>query len=209
MKQYVFFFILLFFADLSINQIKAQESMDEADYARAVSFLWQNVNNKKAFNLNVSPNWFPDSTGFWYTFQDKTAKNFMKFDFTGMKAEKWFDHERLASILSKELNEEVKATDLPITALEYISKSEIKFDVKTKYFKFNLKTFQLYLQEEKQEKLSPMESKSPDGKWIAFIKNYNLFLKLVETGEERQLSHSGVKNYEYASYYGWDDIIEG
>lgn len=65
MKQYFFISILLFFGSLSIKQVRAQEVLPEADYARAVSFLWQNINNKKAFNLNVSPNWFPDSTGFW------------------------------------------------------------------------------------------------------------------------------------------------
>jgi dipeptidyl-peptidase 4 len=201
--------VVLFISFFSLKPVVAQEQMSEADYARAVGFLWQNVNNKKAFNLNVSPNWFPDSTGFWYTIQDKTAKNYMKFDFDAMKPEKWFDHERLATLLSKELNEEVKATDLPITALEYIGKKELKFNVKNKNFKLDLNTYQLSLIEEKKEKRNPHESKSPDGKWIAFTKNYNLYIKSAETGEERQLSQTGVKNYEYASYYGWDDIMEG
>lgn len=209
MKLSLILVAILCFEVLSYNKIWAQEQLPEADYIRSVSFLWQNVNNKKAFNLNVSPNWFPDSTGFWYTLQDKTAKNFMKFDFAVMKHENWFDHERLASLLSKELNEEVKATNLPITALEYIGKSEIKFLVKNKNFKLDLNTYQLSLNEVQKEKQNPLESKSPNGKWIAFTKNYNLYLKSVETGEERQLSHNGVKNYEYASYYGWDDTIEG
>jgi dipeptidyl aminopeptidase/acylaminoacyl peptidase len=183
--------------------------MTKEDYSRAVSFLWQNVNNKKAFNLNVSPNWFPDSTGFWYTVQDKTAKNYMKFDFTTLKADKWFNHQKLAELLGVELNEEVKATGLPISSLEYINQNELRFRAKNKNFKLDLNIYQLQQQDEKKEPENPMESKSPDGKWIAFTKNYNLFLKSTATGEEKQLSHNGIKNYEYASYYGWDDIIEG
>jgi dipeptidyl aminopeptidase/acylaminoacyl peptidase len=183
--------------------------MTKEDYSRAVSFLWQNVNNKKAFNLNVSPNWFPDSTGFWYTVQDKTAKSYMKFDFATLKADKWFNHQTLAELLGVELDEEVNANGLPISNLEYINQNELRFSVKNKNFKLDLNTYQLQLEGEKKESENPMESKSPDGKWIAFTKNYNLFLKSTATGEEKQVSHAGMKNYEYASYYGWDDIIEG
>ncbi|MGC4232244.1 MAG: prolyl oligopeptidase family serine peptidase [Niabella sp.] len=53
------------------------------------------------------------------------------------------------------------------------------------------------------------ESKSPDGEWTAFVKEYNLFIKNNKTGEEKQLSYNGKKNYEYASYYGWGELIEG
>lgn len=195
----------------SISNAFAQEQMATTDYSRAVSFLWQNVNNKKAFNLNVTPNWFADSTGFWYAVQDKNGKTFMKydFDFATHKAAQWFDHEKLAEMLRKELNEEIKATDLPISALEYINKNELKFRAKNKSFKLDLNSYMLSLDEDMKDEENPMESKSPDGKWIAYTKNYNLFLKSVATGEVRQLSHAGVKNYEYASYYGWDDIIEG
>jgi len=186
-----------------------QEQLPETDYTRAVSFLWQNVNNKKAFNLNVSPNWFSDSTGFGYTIQDKRGKSFMKFDFVTMQTRKWFYHVKLAELLANELKEEVKANELPISELKYISKTELDFKAKNKNFKLDLNTYKLHTNEEKEQIENPIESKSPDGKWIAFTKNYNLFLKSVETGEERKLSHAGVKNYEYASYYGWDDIIEG
>ena len=49
------------------------------DYARAVSFLWPNVNNKKAFNLFLRANWFPDSSGFWYMTQSKEGKTYQKW----------------------------------------------------------------------------------------------------------------------------------
>ena len=39
--------------------------------------------------------------------------------------------------------------------------------------------------------------------------NYNLYIKSVETGALKQLSTDGFKNYEYASWYGWGEIMEG
>ncbi|MCH5599987.1 DPP IV N-terminal domain-containing protein [Niabella ginsengisoli] len=54
-----------------------------------------------------------------------------------------------------------------------------------------------------------MESESPDKAWTAFVKDYNLFIKKTGSGAEKQLSFDGAKNYEYASYYGWGEIIEG
>ena len=53
------------------------------------------------------------------------------------------------------------------------------------------------------------EITSPDNKWIAFSKDYNLYVKSLESEEVKQLSKSGKKEYEYASWYGWDDIMEG
>ena len=208
MNRFLFISVYLLLGLASINQLKSQEQLTKADYKRAVSFLWQNVNNKMAFNLNVSPGWFPDSTGFWYTVQDKTGKSYMKVEFSDLKPVSWFDQERLAKILSNELNEEVNANDLPVRSLECINKSQIKFRVNNKSYKLDLNTYQIEIEAEKVEKPDRLESKSPDGKWIAFSKNYNLFVKSVETGEERQLSKDGCKNYEYTSYWGWDDIIE-
>src|SRR5690606_2115518 len=50
---------------------------------------------------------------------------------------------------------------------------------------------------------------SPDGNWKAYVKNYNLFVENLETGEEIQLSYDGKKDYEYASSWGWSDMVHG
>ncbi|MDH4057463.1 MAG: hypothetical protein OEU76_01805, partial [Cyclobacteriaceae bacterium] len=93
---------LLFFL---IVKIVTAQSLDKSDYARAVSFLWENVNNKKAFNLHVTPNWFTDSTGFWYVHYSKNEKLYNKVTIKPMQKSVLFDHvqvaERLGSILQK------------------------------------------------------------------------------------------------------------
>ena len=51
---------------------------------------------------------------------------------------------------------------------------------------------------------SRRESKSPDGKYVAFIKDWNLWLREVESGEEKALTTDGVKDFGYATdNAGW------
>jgi len=45
---------------------------------------------------------------------------------------------------------------------------------------------------------------SPDGKYVAFIRDWNLWIKDIETGEEKALTTDGIKNYGYATdNAGW------
>ena len=44
---------------------------------------------------------------------------------------------------------------------------------------------------------------SPDGKWIAFIKNQNIYVKEVATGKEKQLSLDGTLGNYYSAYIRW------
>ncbi|HXG37686.1 MAG TPA: DPP IV N-terminal domain-containing protein, partial [Bacteroidota bacterium] len=46
--------------------------------------------------------------------------------------------------------------------------------------------------------------KSPDGKWEAFIRNWNLWVREVATGNEKQLTTDGEQNFGYATdNAGW------
>lgn len=51
---------------------------------------------------------------------------------------------------------------------------------------------------------SRYESKSPDGKYTAFIRDWNLWIKEVESGDEKALTTDGVKDFGYATdNAGW------
>jgi dipeptidyl-peptidase-4 len=201
MKKLISFLFLIALANVSPAQ-----SITKADYARAVSFLPQNLNGKKMFNINVQPVWAADSTGFLFLTQNKDGKQFNKIDLQKMQAEPLFDHERLAKLLSDSLKMQVKGNNLPFNSARYINKNRISFNAGGKTYDLDLITYQLSLQEGQQNN---MESKSPDGKWIAYADNCNLYIKSTSTGEVKQLSTNGSKNYEYASWYGWGELIEG
>ena len=60
-----------------------------------------------------------------------------------------------------------------------------------------------------KEEVDKKEKTSPDKKWVAYAKDHNLLIKSANGDVVKQLSKSGEKGYEYASYYGWYDIMEG
>ena len=93
MKKVISFILLILFVYTSTSQ-----SITKSDYARAVSFLPQNLNGKKMFNINVQSAWAADSTGFLFVTQNKESKQFNKIDLKRMQPELLFDHERLAKI---------------------------------------------------------------------------------------------------------------
>lgn len=199
--------LVLILSTLAIT-VHAQ-SITSSDYARAVSFMWDNVNNKKAFNMALTPNFFPDSTGFWFTSYSANNKSYEQITFKPLKRSPLFDHGKLATQLGESLKESIDSKALPLENVKYVSASSIEFTAKRKNFHWNNQTGSLTGKFDMQGPANPLESKSPDGKWIAYSENYNLYIKSTSGGEVKQLSTKGAKNYEYASFYGWSDIIEG
>jgi len=58
--------------------------------------------------------------------------------------------------------------------------------------------------EQETERRFRRTSLSPDGKYEAFIKDWNLWLRTVENGEERALTTDGIKDFGYATdNAGW------
>ena len=202
MKKYVFFICLFVF----VKQAYCQQ-LTKQDYARAVSFIGSNLFNKKIFNSNPQFSWFADSSGLAFLTQTTNEKVFNKLDWKKMKPEPLFDQQRLARLLSDSLKKEIKPNALPFTAVRCINKNLVEFNAEGKEYRLNLTTYALSAVKKNAD--DEMETRSPDGKWIAFSKDYNLFIKSVANGQVKQLSSAGVKNYEYATYYGWGEIITG
>ena len=201
--RYSFFLSIFFF----IAYASVSQAITKDDYARAVSFLSQNLNGKKVFNANVSPIWSGDSSAVAFITQDNYGRYFNKIDFKKMQTETWLDKERLAKLLSDSLRRPINANDLPFTNVRWIDKNKVSFNATNRNYTLDLLTYQLTRNVTEQQ--VEMETKSPDGKWIAYAKDHNLFVRSTETGAVKQLSTAGFKNYEYASYYVWGEIIEG
>lgn len=202
MKKYSFLFLFVSF----IAGANAQE-LSKQDYARAVSFLYGNLINKKVFDINTPHTWFADSSGISFTTQNKTGKVFNKMEWKKMKPERMFDHDRLAKLLSDSLKKEIRATDLPLNNVRYIDRSHIDLNADGREYTLDINTYTITRKRRPDNRRT--EQRSPDGQWTAYSKDYNLFIRSNTTGEVKQLSKGGFKNYEYASYYGWGEIIEG
>ncbi|WP_299012170.1 DPP IV N-terminal domain-containing protein [uncultured Polaribacter sp.] len=202
--------LLLFFSFLLINCSDTKKKITKDNYANAIGFLYANYNNKKVFNLNTNVNWFKDHSGFWFVDYSKNKKEYKTVDFKNpTKVEALFDHSKLAKSLSEILEVTIKDNDLSLTNIQK-TEEEISFTFKDKNYSVHLSSYKITEnQKEDLRKTNELESTSPDGKWLAFTKDYNLFIKSTQTNKEYQLSTAGKKGYEYASYYGWFDKMYG
>jgi dipeptidyl-peptidase-4 len=183
------------------------QSLPRARYEKAASLRFPRLNNKTIFNLSIQPNWNADSSGFIYVTQDQDGKTFMKYDVRSRKAEPLVNHDLLSQKVSALLNKELNKKDMPVTDLRWKEKNKLTAIIDGKTFTLDLSNYSV---EPVIDSLpNEMESVSPDGNWVAYTSQYNLFIRSTKSGEVKQLSRDGEKNYEYASYYGWGEIIEG
>jgi len=206
MKRILYTWIILALASELSAQMEARTPTPE-DYRRAASFQWQNLVNKKIFNVNIQPVWCGDSTGMGFVTQDRERKSFNKVVWGVTKIQAWFDQEKLAKALSDSTKQKVTASDLALQNINYKNSSHLEFHFQGKRYELNLLTHSLKILNPPAS--NPLESKSPDGKWIAFTKDYNLYIRSTADGSERQLSRDGKRLYEFGTFYGWSDIIEG
>ncbi|EAZ83271.1 S9 family peptidase [Algoriphagus machipongonensis] len=194
-----FVFIFSLFGNLSQAQIT------EDTYHRAEYFLSNNI-QKEVYHLSVNPNWLEGKTKFWHQTYTEDGKRFFVTDILKKTTKEAFDHDELASLLSEKTDGDIAAKNLPFNRIQIKENGEISFEWKNQswtYSEGNLES------KRASDRPNRDYSVSPDRKWKAYVKNFNLFVENLETGEESQLSFDGKKDYEYASNWGWSDMIYG
>ncbi|MDQ3228350.1 MAG: S9 family peptidase [Pseudomonadota bacterium] len=178
------------------------------DYARAERFLGYNtvpLVDHAASNVT----WLDDAQ-FTYVDHDASGDRVMRFDVATGKSQVAFDHARLAQALGKATGKPVKASKLPFTT--YTLAGDGRFDVAaggTQYLcDLSGKGVCAPAKPAAKEKAAALAGGeavlSPDKKSEAFIRNWNLWVRDVATGNETQLTTDGIKDYGYATdNAGW------
>ncbi len=168
------------------------------DYARAERFLPKNV-AKLLFQLELTPNWIGPTDAFWYRMQTQNGNWFHHVNpLTGIRRAA-FDHIRLAAALSRHMKRAYVHTALPFQDIAYLDDQEaIVFSVEGQRLRCDLNTYALTPHHADQPAIGWQEIPSPDGKWAAFVRDHNLYLRSVETGTEVALTQDGVEGYHYA-----------
>lgn len=192
-------FIVVF---LSLIPLLVSSQVTVEDYQRADKFLRQKL-DKNIYHSWVAPVWQSNGNVFVYSVSTRNGKEFFSVDLKAKHKYPAFDHEKLAKILSDSLNKEVKPYELPLSRLKYVGGDEFSFwvnkDQWTYYSDKNILQSKL-----KDQQFSSKESQSPNGKWIAFIDNGNLFLREKDTGEEFQLTANGSPENGYGHTLNWN-----
>ena len=158
------------------------------------SFVYKREVRLKNHNLSASTDILKCHIGLEYRLVDCRSK-------TNILA---FDHEALAFAIKKLLGRRVDAKRLPITELDPSQlPASIVFAAFDKRWKFYTDTCVL-------EEIKVYEKNwliSPDGKKAAFLRDYNLWVTDIESGEETRLTSDGQRYYAYGGLPERADIV--
>ncbi|REL24582.1 S9 family peptidase [Rhodohalobacter sp. SW132] len=201
-RQLFLFIVLILSLMLPFEKAHAQDALSDADYERAEQMLSWNLSDK-VFNSSVSPNWV-DNHHFWYRTNTRRGVEFRLINASGQSKEQAFDHERLAASMSDITDLSIDPYDLRITGLDFEDDfSALIFQFRGDTWSCSLQTYNCDVSSEERYS-APMSVTSPDGKWAAYQKEYNLWVRNLETGDDIQLTTEGVEHHSFGTNnHGW------
>jgi len=174
-----------------------------ADYAHAEQFLGYNV-NPLVYGASVRPTWLAGDR-FWYRNAIPEGFEFVLVDPARKTRERAFDQVKLAAALSRAADTTYDAFHLPFTTFAFSADGQsIAFDAGRRHWTCGLKTDQCSAEPRQRSAVPPDAVVSPDSSKAAFIRDWNLWVKDLRTGQETQLTTDGVENFGYATdNAGW------
>jgi dipeptidyl aminopeptidase/acylaminoacyl peptidase len=180
---------------LALPAALAQGSLQ--DYQRAQQFLPGNVRHLVSV-ADVNPHWIEKTNCFWYRRVGLSDTKFILVDAEQNTSGPAFDHERLATALSRAAKQEYSASALSFSEIEFMDGGKaIRFSVDGAQWTCPLATYECQKEEAHPE--TPNEVLSPNKRWAAYVKEHNLYLRDVSTGTVLQLTHDGVAGWDYAT----------
>ncbi|WP_419165380.1 DPP IV N-terminal domain-containing protein [Candidatus Palauibacter sp.] len=182
---------------------EAPEALTEADYERAERMLWDHT-DPLVLGGWPNPQWLEDGR-FWYWNRFESGTEYVIVDPAAGTRERAFDHGRMAAALAAETGEEHTAFALPRGALASEAGS-VRFEVRVEgeTYACGLDAAGCELVPEPEGAPGRFDIVSPDGTTAAFIRDHNLWLRDLNTGDTTQLTEDGIENFGYATNNaGW------
>lgn len=192
---------------LALTKVSLSQGTYE-DYQQAEKFLHFNVYNLVQ-NLYLNPNWIDETNDFWYKAETEKGYQFALFLINKNEVKPAFDHTKIAEALEKNMNKKIIPDSLPFSKIKFLDNLKtVAFEIDSLNFQYDIRKNILTQYTAKKEDLKKNESKSPDNKWIAFVQNYNLYLRNAKTNEEFQLTSDGIDHYDYATPVDWYKFVD-
>ncbi len=175
------------------TEVAAARIQHDEAYARAEAVLPARI-DELVFDVSVRPRWFEDSSRFWYERHTPDGYRYVLVDPENGSRADLFDHEAVRTQLADLTGKAVLASDFRLRG------SDLSKDEKALEFRFGKERFSLDLASGRISSLQDEERGvlSPDGSLRAFAKGYNLWIREVATGRERQLTIDGSVLRPYA-----------
>jgi dipeptidyl aminopeptidase/acylaminoacyl peptidase len=187
---------IAFAGPLSVASAAAQSpaALTAADYARAERTLGATA-NVLVTGLAAPPTWL-DGNRFWYRTSVLGGSQFILVDAEKRTRGPAFDHQQVAGALSRAADTTVSALALPLTGIE---PDGFVFQVGAGRFTCGPTTTTC-----RPAPHDPAVIVSPDGRRGAFVRRYNLWVRELATGREKQLTTDGQEGFSYATNdAGW------
>lgn len=178
--------------------LAARPSLAQVDYRRAEQFLsWNTL--RHTYHDQVAPNWYPDSTRFWYRVHTRRGYEFMTVNpATGTKG-LLFDNARLAAALSVAADTAVDPGKLPFQtfAFDRDGKDEraIRLRIGKRGFRCELAGYRCATADTLPNLMRFV--RSPDERWDAFVSGFDLWIRAVGSTDSTRLTTDGADGYRY------------
>ena len=198
--------VTLTFAIAPATDAQTRRAFTGAEYDQAAKMLGGAVNALVVGGTAPNVSWLADGK-FFYRSVRPTATEFVLVDPRGKSRTPLFDHEKVASALSSATGSVFTASALPFQTVELSSdRRQITVAVAGRRFRCDVAGAACTAA---GQATPPAAARgpavmSPDGKRAAYVKDWNLWVRDVNTGAETQLTTDGSKNFGYATdNAGW------
>jgi dipeptidyl-peptidase-4 len=182
--------------------VAAQHNGTRADYVRAERFLGPNA-QELVVNDAVQPHWIQGADRFWFRNRGAHGYEFIVVDAGTGARRPAFDHARLAAALTLASDTSVDPAKLPFRDIRFVN-GERAVRVATgpkRVWQCDLGTYACAGPD-----TIPLdrvtEVASPDGKWVAFTRHDNVWVRNLATSAESQLTSDAAPDFGYAKPTG-------
>lgn len=172
------------------------------DYARAERFLGANA-SPLVSGMAGRPTWLADGRAWYRVSTSGGGGSFVMVDPVRRTRGPAFDHARLAAALTTATGSRVEADRLPFQVFDLAAGGQLTVTVRGQRMRCDLTAYTC-ASAGATRPAPPNSRTSPDGKWAVFIKDHNLWMRDLHTGDEGALTTDGIQDFGYATdNAGW------
>jgi len=151
---------------------------------------------KKIRNHMIKVNWTGTGDSFWFRHELAQGSEYLLVDASTGKRRPAFDHQALATALGKATGETLEGSNLSLTSLEFSSDPRhLTVGIEDAQFRCDLEKVICARKTDRDQAGGLVLS--PDGKSAVFLRDHDLWLRMLASGQERQLTHDGIKDFAY------------
>jgi dipeptidyl-peptidase 4 len=193
--------------------LTGQLKFTAADYQRSENRMTYNT-SPLVLHSGVRPNWLPDER-FWYRIATAEGAEFVLVDPATGRRGPAFDHMKLAAALGSAAGRTIDAKNLPFQELEFTPDGQSVIVQAGGRFRCDVAGTKCTAEAGEAPgagggrsgrggRGGGVETRSPDGKKAAFIRENNLWVRDLATNRETAVTTDGVKDFGYATdNAGW------